>query len=197
MPRMMSGAFKGKSMSVSSLKKILASLVISFSPLYSYASSSLGIGYFSWTEILDATGAGTFKGFSSFYGNSIYYRYNTRGSKDFIESSILVGKYTSVFPSFGLYTTENKNFMGLMSSYRKSLELSPQVYISAGPLILLRNVKYTAPIGYEVKSGSDLNLGLLAEIQFQLTPKIEVKQSMGTLFFKARTFWSLSLGYNY
>lgn len=158
--------------------------------------------FVSWSELVDIDD-GTFadRADAQFYGTSIgrsveKYRNSSKGT--IREFSVLSGHANAGGTQTVLtgYQTSHRSWFGAQASFRFAFRKSPQVALSIGPTALFRQIKFPDEgTGYTIKSGSDLNVGLLAEARFRLTDRLLVQQTVGTLAFKASSIWSLGIGY--
>lgn len=96
------------------------------------------------------------------------------------------------------YQTSHRSFYGLSASYHWAYRHSPSIIASIGPTALHRQIEWP-PEGttVDVRSGALLNLGLTAELKYRTGNRWELRQSFGTLFFKAATIWSFGMSYLY
>lgn len=161
------------------------------------------VAYISWTEFVDLdNGTTTDKAFANFYGLS--FNYKTENFKgrwgDTIEYTLAMGQANAGGSQTQItYQTNYKSWYGAMAAYRLAYRLSPQITLGIGPNVLGRQVKWPSEgnANLSVKSGADFNAGLLAEVSYRLNPRLEVRQMIGTLAFKASTIWALGLGFKF
>ena len=165
--------------------------------------SSFNVSYMSWSEMVDLDSgliADNTK-HSNFFGLAIGYekaRFNRRWG-NVLEGSVLFGQ-ANIGENAGsiAYQKNYVKWTGVSGSYRLAYRVTSPLTVTIGPMILARQVKWPdAPANTDIKSGSDINFGLIADIQIRLSQKIDLKQTLGTLAFKASTYWSLGVGYRF
>ena len=164
--------------------------------------SSISLSYISWTELVDlSNGAATDRAYANFYGNSFIYErevYHSLRSGFTTEFGLMYGQAgAGGTQSLLTYQTANQKFFGAEFSGRYAYRLSPQILIGFGPLVLYRNIKWPSDATVDAKSGSDVNLGLVTELKMRLSQDWDLRQTFGTLAFKASTLWTLGVGYKY
>lgn len=163
---------------------------------------TISVNYTSWTEFADlesnnfedSTNANFFGVQLTFEKESFDFRHGfTREVSLLFGQANLGGRQRQI-----AYQTNRRSWYGLEASYRGAFRLSPQITLSAGPLLLLRQIDWPAEgTDVTVKSGAPINLGMMADAKLRMTPRWEIHQMIGTLFFKASTIWSLGVGYKY
>jgi hypothetical protein len=159
--------------------------------------------YMSWMELVDVDNGAIVDNtkHATFFGAGIGYqqeKFNKRlgwvaeGSYIFGQSHI--GETSGAIS----YQKNYVKWNGVSASARFAYRLGAPVTISAGPILVARKVTWPdLPANTDVKSGSEINLGAIAEAKILFNKNWELKQSLGTLAFKAATYWSLGLGYHY
>ena len=95
------------------------------------------------------------------------------------------------------YKDSYTKFLGIQGSARYLYRLNNRISFSAGPLLLVRQISINDLNGVTAKSGSTLNYGVIGGMGFRMGDHLEVRQSFGTLMFKAAAIWSLALGYKF
>lgn len=166
-----------------------------------FSLSSLSLGYVSWKEVLHLSNSGvTDQGSSNFNGNSLDFEYEHywiprwgwMSDVALMSGQAQLGGTMVRLP----YQAGSVSWHGAEVSYRGAYRFATNVVVSAGPLILFRQVTIPADSdGSSVKSGASVNYGLVANANLRLTKSWEVKLSMGTLLADASTLWSLGFGY--
>ena len=163
--------------------------------------TTISFSYVSWKEKVSLSGAGgTDSSFANFYGNSISYEHETylkptSGTLyefDFIYGRASVGGSQTNVP----YQEGSVGWLGAEFSYRYVYRLSPQIAMSAGPLILTRQINLPGD-GVDVSSGAQYNFGAIFDLRLRLTKALELHQAIGTLMTKASTIWTFGLGYKF
>jgi hypothetical protein len=162
----------------------------------------INLSYTTWTELVDLeSGALTDSAYANFIGISIGYVKKDVPAGPWVqlpEFSLIAGQANLGGTSTLItYQKSHQNFWGGFASYHLAYRKSPLIIMSAGPIALFRQVSWPSQGSAEAKSGSDLNLGLTADLKYRLAAHWELRQSLGTLFFKASTIWSLGISYLY
>ncbi|QDK39357.1 porin family protein [Bdellovibrio sp. NC01] len=158
------------------------------------------VSYISWKEFADVEPAATQpKTYSDFIGNALtgeYEHYFLPRWGAVAEGSLMFGQANlGAIPN---YQAGNVRWWGIRASYRGVYRFSTQVASSAGVLVLNRQIDYPSQTGVtDVKSGAQVNYGLIADLTYQLTPSWLIRQEIGGLFVKASTLWSIGLGYRF
>ena len=167
-----------------------------------FTRSTISISYLSWTEIVDFESASnTDRGAANFYGNAISFEkeyYNKKRSGFAFEASVLSGQ-ANVGGSQTVLTYQDsyKKYFGFLASARYAYRLTNVLTFSVGPMALYRSVKLPVLNDVTAKSGSDLNFGVLGELGVRLGRNFELRQTFGSLSFKANAIWSVGLGYKF
>ncbi len=167
----------------------------------SYTHKTIALSYISWTELVDfASASNTDRGFANFYGNALSYEVApyVRHSGMNYQVDVLFGQ-ANVGGSQTVLTYQEsyKKFMGAMAQARFALRLNTKVNKSAGTLVLFRQVSVPDVNGVTPTVGATTNFGIIGVVGARLGKNWELRQSFGTLAFKASTIWSLGLGYKY
>jgi hypothetical protein len=166
-------------------------------------SSHLIFSYLSWNELVDiqSSFAEDNTKHADFFGAALGYEKENIGAKwgTVFEGDFLFGQANIGEPSGSIpYQKNYVKWQGLMGSYRLAFRFNEQVIMTVGPLILGRQVEWPdQPADTEVKSGNPINFGVIADVRFMLSKRLEVRQTLGTLAFKAATLWSLGIGYKF
>lgn len=163
---------------------------------------TVAVSYLAWTEFVDLkNGNLEDNAYANFYGMALTLEkenYSRRWGTA-AEASALFGQANAGgSQQLITYQTNYRSWYGLEASYRLAYRHTAQVSFSIGPFGLFRQV--TWPGGdnnIDVKSGSQTNGGLLADLRYRLTRQLEVRQMIGTMAFKANTIWSLGIGYKF
>jgi len=163
--------------------------------------TSLSLGYVSWNEILHLNNSGVMdRGASNFSGNSLSFEYEHysiprwgwMGDISLLSGQAQLGGTMTTLP----YQMGSVNWYGLETSYRGAYRFAKNVVVSAGPVLLARQITIPVdPDGSSVKSGATVNYGLIGNANLRLSNSLELKLSMGTLLSNATTIWSVGLGY--
>lgn len=167
----------------------------------SYTHRTIALSYISWTELVDFTSAtNTDRGFANFYGNALsyevapYVRHSGMNYQvDFLFGQANVGGSQTVLT----YQESYKKFLGVMAQARFAYRLDTKITMSAGPLVMFRQVSVPDVNGVTPTVGAMTNFGVTGVVGARLGKNWELRQSFGTLAFKASTIWSLGLGYKY
>ncbi len=167
----------------------------------SYTHKTIALSYISWTELVDFTSASNAdRGFANFYGNALsyevapYIRHSGMNYQvDLLFGQANVGGSQTVLT----YQESYKKFLGAMAQARFAYRLDTKITISAGPLVLFRQVSIPDANGVTPTVGATPNFGAIGVVGARLGKNWELRQSFGTLAFKASTIWSLGLGYKY
>jgi len=162
---------------------------------------SFALSYTSWTEFVDLeSGSLEDNTHANFYGLQLTYeresfnlRWGIAKEVSLIFGQANLGGRQNLIP----YQATYRPWYGLEASYRGAYRVSPQITLSMGPFALFRQVTWPDSTGVTVISGSPVNIGLLADAKLRLTPQWELRQMIGTLFFKGSTIWSFGFGYKY
>lgn len=167
-----------------------------------YIRRTWALSYISWTEMVDfENGSNTDQGFANFYGNSLSYEFESfkkRNSGLSYEADFLFGQ-TNIGGSQSRLTYQEsyKKFMGIMAQAKYVYRPNSAITFSAGPLVLFRQVTVADVNGVTAKVGNPFNFGLIGSLGARLGKNWELRQSFGTIMFKASTIWSVGLGYKY
>lgn len=165
--------------------------------------TTISLEYLSWEELLRVdSGSQLDNAYANFYGNGIsvdHEVYHSSRAGVAYTAAFLFGQANAGGTQTTLpYQTSFKKWYGGLVSARYSYRMTPTITVSAGPMALVRKMSWSDEgTGYSLKSGADLNVGLLGELGLRLTRKWEARLEMGSLFFKASTYWSVGLGYKY
>ena len=163
--------------------------------------TTLSFSYVSWKEQVTLSGpTGTDSAYANFYGNSFGYEHETylkptNGTLygfDFMFGRASVGGSQVNVP----YQEGSVGWLGIDFSYRYVHRLTNQIAMSVGPLLLARQAKLPAD-DVDVSSGSQYNIGAIADLRLRLSKPLEIHQMIGTLYMKASTIWSFGLGYKF
>jgi len=163
-------------------------------------AKSLGFSYVSWTEFVDlSTATSTDQAFANFYGNALSYEkasFNRGHWGNAIEGSLMYGQAGAGGSQTQIqYQSSSQKWWGAQANYRWAYRLNHQVVLSMGPMALYRQITWSDQDTVTVKSGADLNLGWVGDLRLQLGRNWQLRQSIGTLAFKASTIWNLGLNY--
>lgn len=167
------------------------------------ADRSFGLSYLSWTENLQLdNGNNTDQAFANFYGNSLFYekQFPTSTENGYsIELGMLAGSANAGGTQTSLsYQKSYVKWWGAESTARLSHQLSSHVVLSAGAMALYRTLTWPDQInGLSVKSGADFNLAALLDLKMNLSQNLYLKNTLGSMAFKATTYWALAIGYNF
>jgi hypothetical protein len=162
--------------------------------------TTISLEYLSWEELLRVdSGTQLDNAYANFYGNGIsidHEIYHSSRAGVAYTAAFLLGQANAGGTQTTLtYQTSFKKWYGGLASARYSYRMTPTTTVSAGPMALVRKMSWPDEgTGYSLKSGADLNVGLLGELGLRLTRKWEARLEMGTLFFKASTYWSVGRG---
>lgn len=167
-----------------------------------FVRSSFGLSYISWIELVDLdSSTQSDRSFAQFRGPAVTFErsiFNKKFTGYILEFSGLFGQANIGGSQTVLtYQESNKSYFGVLGSGRIAYRLSAPITLSVGPSILYRQVQVPSSNGITAKSGADFNLGLQASLSAKLNRRWELKQSFGTLFFKASTIWSLAAVYQF
>ena len=164
---------------------------------------AIKVTYLSWQELVDIENPGIADNSkkANFFGNSLAYeRIDVPGH---------FGSSRELSLNFG---TAHIGQQGGNISYQKNLvkwfgahlalkgvyRFHKLITAGMGPILIYRNVQWPEiPTSATVKSGSDVNLGVIFDIRLQINDKWDIQQNIGTLAFKATTIWSLGALYKY
>lgn len=167
------------------------------------ADRSFGLSYLSWTETLQLdNGNNTDQAFANFYGNSLFYEKQFPTSTDngySVELGMLTGSANAGGTQTSLtYQKSYVKWWGAESTVRLSHQLSSHVVLSAGAMALYRTLTWPDQInGLKVNSGADFNLAALLDLKMNLGTNLYLKNTLGSMAFKASTYWALAIGYNF
>lgn len=75
--------------------------------------------------------------------------------------------------------------------------VTPQISLGASIPVFIKNISWATSVsGLSVDSGKTINSGLLLEMNYRLTKKIDLYQSLGSLnFIEGSTIWKIGMGY--
>lgn len=176
----------------------------SSAPMPARNTRQLNVSFVSWAEMMDITSGPIEQAdHSQFYGLALgrsVERFKAGSWGSIGEGSIMFGQANAgkSSPKDLMYQTNRKSWMGAQASLRFAYRPSSQVALSAGPVLLYRSIKWPDEgTAFEIKSGSDINLGAMADIRLRMANRWELRQSLGTLAFKASTYWAFGVGYLY
>lgn len=164
---------------------------------------TVSLSYVSWTEFVDLdNGTVTDRAFASFYGNALSFEKEISYSPRFgtiLEAAFLFGQANAGGSQTVItYQTSYQKWWGFEASARFAYRLSSQIAMSVGPLVLARQISWPNQTpGVDMKSGAPINFGALADLRMRLNRNWELRQTIGTLTFKASTLWSLGIGYKF
>ncbi len=164
---------------------------------------TVSLSYVSWTEFVDLdNGTVTDRAFANFYGNALSFEKETYYSQRFgtaLEAAALFGQANAGGSQTVItYQTSYQKWWGIEASARFAYRLSPQITMSIGPMVLARQISWpTQTVGVDMKSGAPINFGAIADLRMRLNRTWELRQTIGTLTFKASTIWSLGIGYKF
>ncbi len=161
------------------------------------------ITYISWQELVDIENPGIADNSkkANFFGNSFAY-----------EKISVQGNFGSSHEMSFNFGNAHIGQQGGNISYQKNLVKWYGAHVTAkgvyrfhrfvttglGPILIYRKVEWPEPpASSSIKSGSDLNLGLVFDLRLQLNDQWDIQQNFGTLAFKATTFWSLGALYKF
>jgi hypothetical protein len=165
--------------------------------------TTLALEYVSWEELLRIdSGTQLDNAYANFYGNALSIErevYHSLRSGAAFSAAFLFGQANAGGTQTTLtYQTSTNKWYGGMATARYSYRLAPTINVSIGPMALVRRMSWPKEgTTYSLKSGSDFNLGLLGEVGAQLSRSLVARLEMGTLSFRATTYWSVGLGYMY
>jgi|GEM_PF-2388234 len=165
--------------------------------------TTISLEYLSWEELLRIdSGSQLDNAYANFYGNGLSFEretYSSLRSGVALSAAFLFGQANAGGTQSVLtYQTSFKKWYGGMVTARYTYRMTPTITTSVGPMALLRKISWPDNgTGYSLKSGSDVNLGLLGELGLRMTKSWEARLEMGTLAFRASTYWSVGLGYKY
>lgn len=171
-------------------------------PSGSTALTTVSLSYVSWTEFVDLDdGTFTDRAYANFYGNALAIeRESYRGRHGYaLDAALMTGQANAGGTQTVItYQTSYQQWMGGLATARYAYRVSPQITMSIGPMALTRQMKWPDEgTNVDVKSGSTLNFGVIGDLRLRLVREWELKQTIGTLAFKASTFWSLGIGYKF
>lgn len=167
------------------------------------ALKTVSLSYVSWTEFVDLdNGTLTDQAFANFYGNALSFEKETYFSPRFatvFEAAFMFGQANAGGSQTVItYQTSYQKWWGGEASARFAYRLSPQITMSAGPLVLVRQISWPDQgTSVDIKSGAPINFGFLGDLRMRLNRNWEIRQTIGTLTFKASTIWSLGIGYKF
>jgi hypothetical protein len=172
-------------------------------PLRPALNRSYTLAYTTWVEEMDIdNGVIDVKDIAQFIGMGIGYSREKFGRNSWgqlAEASLMFGQANGGGTQTLLtYQKVHQSWVGGQASLRMAYRLSPTITLSLGPTLLVRQITWpTETPGLTVTSGTTANMGALADLKFFLNDHWELRQSIGTLAFKASTLWSFSAGYHY
>ncbi len=167
------------------------------------ADRSFGVSYLSWTENVQLdNGNNTDQAFANFYGNSLFYekQFPTSNENGYsVELGMLAGSANAGGTQTSLtYQKSYIKWWGAESTVRASHQLSSHIVLSAGAMAMYRALTWPDQInGLKVNSGADFNLAALLDLKMLLGSNLYLKNTLGTMAFKATTYWALAVGYNF
>lgn len=161
------------------------------------------ITYISWQELVDIENPGIADNSkkANFFGNSLAYEKISVpwqfGSSQ--EISLNFGNAHIGQPGGNISYRKNLvKWYGAHATVKGIYRFHRSVTMGLGPILIYRKVEWPEPPpSSTIKSGSDLNLGLVFDLRIQLTDQWDIQQNFGTLAFKATTFWSLGALYKF
>lgn len=163
---------------------------------------TVSFSYLSWTEFLSLdNGTSADEAYASFYGTALTYEKesyrNRKGT--LVSGSLILGQANGGGTQTGItYQKANQKWLGLMAEYKYAYRLTQQITMAGGPLVLFRQIDWEKPAGItEVKSGAQINLGAMLDLRIRFNPRWELRQTFGTMAFKASTIWSVGMGYKF
>lgn len=163
--------------------------------------NTLSVGYVSWVELMSLdSGTVVDEAFANFYGTSVMYEYeqyeNRRGS--IVSVGGIFGKANGGGTQTTItYQKAYQTFAAGKADYKFAYRMSPQITTSVGPFVMFRQITWDKQNVMDVKSGADVNLGMVLDLRVRFNPKWEMQQTFGTMAFKASTYWSVALGYKF
>jgi hypothetical protein len=164
--------------------------------------TTVSVSYLSWTEFVDLdNGLVVDRSYANFYGVALAYEkenFDKRWGTS-IEGSVLSGQANAGGTQTAItYQTSYHNWYGASASYKLAYRLSPQITLAVGPAAIYRNIKWPVEgTNITVTSGAPLNVAAIFDLRIRMTRQWEIRQTIGTLAFKASTIWSLGLGYKF
>jgi len=164
--------------------------------------STWTVSYISWTEYVDLTdGVLTDETHANIYGNALTYeaefyrgyRYGWAYEVGFLSGQANAGGTQPLLT----YQSANQKWFGAEIATRVAYRLTPQITMSIGPMGLYRNLKFPSEGGVDAKSGASFNFVMLGDLRMRLNRNWELRQQIGSMSFRASTYWSFGLGYKY
>lgn len=168
---------------------------------YGQETMLLSFSYYNWGERMKMEGNGLEADApANLAGVGLQFDYlTTNKNKGWLYSGALLtgsgtGGSSSTNPA---YVASYQPFFGVMGSAAYFFRVEKRVYLEIGPMLLYRSLKWPESAGNVAKSGSDINAGLTANLRIRMFRNLDYCQSIGTLFARANTIWSLGLGYRF
>jgi hypothetical protein len=161
----------------------------------------IGVSYMSWKENVDLKQGNTpDQTTADLYGNTLLYQFESYSyqarSGYLMETALGTGSAGIGQGDTLAYRTSDAKWSGALLSLRYSYRLAATVATSIGPVALYRQFDLPKDAaGVEAEPASSFNYGVLAHLRLSLSKNWELNQSIGTLFQKASTFWSLGIAY--
>lgn len=190
------------------VNKIYLSLLFSICFSFAFVAEALEFQrrgtsflYSSWLESLRVTRGNVYEdGTASFAGMHLSQRGRVKfdnGNSFLIDLGVIFGQAQAGSSSSILgYVSERKNFFGGMITPYIPLRHSKTILFKLGPGLIYRSTKWlTEDPALTVRSGADLNVVVLGNVEFQLAERLYMEQTVGTLAFNGRAFWSFGIGY--
>lgn len=168
---------------------------------YGQETKLLSFNYYNWAERMKMTGNNLEADAPvNVAGVGIQFDYLTSNKNRgwLYSAAILTGSGTGGSTATNpAYLASYQPFFGVMGSTAYFFRMERRVYLEVGPMLLYRSLKWPESAGNIATSGSDINAGVTANLRIRLFRNLDYCQSIGTLFVKASTIWSLGLGYRF
>jgi hypothetical protein len=157
----------------------------------------LSYGYLQWNEKMHLQSGGTTDSdVANFVGNSLTLEKNFSNEQwgfsygGMFATGKAAGGGNSTIVNFQSGNQSWSAIGGFGKIYQK---INPRFYVGLMTPLYWRQMKWSSS---SVTSGKDLNMGLLIETTFRLTPKIDFFQGIGTLSFtEGSTLWRIGVNY--
>jgi hypothetical protein len=162
---------------------------------------TVALSYLSWNEAVSINSAsGTSQSTANLFGNALAFdleRYFHVRFAMIYQLSALYG-VANIGSGDSAYQLSGLNWWGAGTSVRLGYRLTRRLISSLGPIALFRQLSPpTDSSGSNATSGSSFNYGATLDLRWDLTPRLVVRQEIGTLFVRASTFWQLGVGYKF
>lgn len=163
---------------------------------------TVAVSYLSWIEFMTLdSGTMADEAYANFYGTAISYENETYKNRfgTISTASAMFGQANGGGTQTAVpYQKSYQSWYGVMAEYKYAYRISAQTTIALGPAAMYREVKWPLATGVQdVKSGSQVNMGALLDFRIRFNPAWELRQTFGTMAFKASTLWSLGIGYKF